>query len=56
VGGHRLGVFKGATIVEKGRNAGGAKSVIADRRRNASRQRAALQHPPGVGLRHRAIG
>ena len=28
--------------------------MIADRRRNPGVPRAALKHPPGVGLRHRA--
>ena len=53
--GHRLGVFQRAAIVEIGGDAGGAEGVITDRRRNIRIARAALQHAPGVGLRHRAI-
>jgi hypothetical protein len=56
VGGHGLGIFKRTAVVEIGGNAGGAKSMIADCRGNASVPRAALKHAPRVGLRHRALG
>jgi len=56
VGGHGLSVFERAAIVEIGGDPRCAKGVIADRRGNAGGPRTTLQHAPGVGLRHRAIG
>src|SRR5208282_3313512 len=52
---HSLSVLKRAAVVEIGGDAGGAESVVANRRRNIRVTRAALEHAPGVRLRHRAI-
>ena len=53
---HCLGVFERAAIVEICSNAGRAESVIADWGGNVGVTGAALQHAPGVGLSHWAIG
>jgi hypothetical protein len=44
VGGHGLGVFERAAVVEIGRYARRTKSMITDRRRNTRVTRAPLQH------------
>lgn len=55
MGSHRLGVFKGATVIQVCGDARSAERVIADRRGTARIARAALKHAPRVGLAHRAI-
>ena len=53
---HFLGVLQSPPIGEIGGDAGRAEGVIANRRRDADRQRTPADHPPGIGLRNRLLG
>ena len=53
---HRLGMFERAAVGQIGGDAGGSKTMVANRRHDASGGGAPADHPPGVRLAHRPVG